>query len=224
MKDAIKYITGDEIHGHAHYWISGLWGNMSVKSTLESYIENVEYLRLFVWPLDARGRADGCISCNSTECVCASNSEERGCWNSNISDPSDSFDVKWNEYHDDSWWKEWLDSSRNLQNRKNVFGCSMLHGGTFDRSATANQDPTFYIHHAFTFWLMDRAKRNSTDRPPYYNLENYSKYECPGHRLDDETVFTSLVPYKSDKFAGSKHTWRDILFMWSDDRRSTRWE
>ena len=31
------------------------------------------------------GRADGCIKCNSLECVCAENSSERECCNANIS-------------------------------------------------------------------------------------------------------------------------------------------
>lgn len=226
LSQALEYITGDEVHGHAHYWISGLWGNMSVKETLKSNLiqNNIDLFRLFIWPLDARGRADGCITCNSWECVCSENSNERGCWNDNISQPVDSFDVQWHGYDNRSWWYKWLQKSRNLVPRNQQYGCGMLRGGTFDRSAVANADPTFYIHHAFTFWLVDRAKRNSTDIPPYYNLENYSKYECPGHRLDDETVFSNIVPYTNDQIIGQKHTWRDILFMWSDERHTARWE
>lgn len=58
----------------------------------------------------------------------------------------------------------------------------------------------------------------------YYNLENYSKYECPGKRLDDGTVFSNIVPYTTDQIIRQKHTWRDILFMWSDERHTARWE
>lgn len=226
--DALKYITGDNVHGHAHYWISGLWGNMSVRSALsdKKYTsqDDVDMFRMFVWPLDARGRADGCISCDASACECSADSTERGCWSDNISRPVDSFDVQWHAYDNRSWWFEWLKSSRNLEYRHYLFGCEMMRGGTFDRSATANADPVFYIHHAFTFWLVDRAKRHSSDTQPFYNLEKASEYECPGHRLNDETVFSDLVPYTIGQANGEKHTWKDILFMWSDDRRSVRWE
>ena len=227
LYDALKYITGDEVHGHAHYWISGLWGNATVQAAVERTMQEehaIDTFRLFVWPLDARGRSDGCISCSSSGCTCAALSDERGCWNNNLSQPTDSFDVQWHDYDPASWWRRWLQSSRDLRNRKALYGCGMMRGGTFDRSATANADPTFYIHHAFTFWLVDRAKRNSTDSPPYYNLEEDSKHECPGHRLGDQTVFSHLVPYTTNQTVGQRHTWRDILFMWSDDRRTARWE
>lgn len=224
--DALQYITDDEVHGHAHYWISGLWGGdeTAVEKILDSTNFNVIMFRVFVWPLDTRGRFDGCITCTAKGCTCATDSHDRGCWNGNLTDPTDSFDVQWHGYDNRSWWADWLGKSRDLRDRKYLFQCKMMRGGTFDRSSTANADPTFYIHHSFTFWLVDRAKRSSTDPPPYYDLEERSKYECPGHKLDSTTVFSHLVPYTTDQTMGQRHTWREILFMLSDERRTARWE
>ena len=214
---ALDYISGDEVHGHAHYWVSGLWGGMAVQADVanamsreEDVEKKIDLFRLFVWPLDI-GRGDECIACTSLACTCTNNSFEQNCWSDARQRSKRSM-----------WWNK--QSYTNLTQRIEHYGCGMMRGGTFDRSATANADPTFYIHHAFTFWLLDRAKRNSTSIPPYYNLEEDSKDQCAGHRLNDATVFTHLVPYTINQSAGQRHTWRDILFMWSDERRTARWE
>ena len=232
LVDGLKYITGDAVHGHAHYWLSGMWdpecdGQGTTPAAVAALnTSDVEALRLYVWPQDARARVDGCITCNATQCTCAPDSAARGCWDSNASTPDDSFDARDGTYSSASWWHTWLHDGRkqNTPYRRSVYGCGMLRGGTFDRSATANADPTFYLHHAFTFKVVDLAKRAAPDPAPFYGLDNASRYECAGHGLNDTTVFSDLVPYTHAQAAGSRHTWRDILTMWTVERNTAEWE
>ena len=93
----------------------------------------------------------------------------------------------------------------------------------------ANQDPFFYAHHAFTFAIVDLvlnyeniANGNTKKSGPFYGLEQFSQFECPGHKLDDVTAFQNLVPYKNGEEKGKLHTWRDILRMWHFDVREYR--
>ena len=230
--EQLRHITGDEVHGHAHYWISGLWGEYA--ETLNATVRNagvqaVGLLRAFVWPQDARGRADGCVVCNDNSCSGVGGQRQILCENSNEFTPDDTFDVDATQMANmdhTSWWRQWIYNSRveNVATRRAMFGYNAARGGTFDRSATANQDPTFYLHHAFTFAVVDFAKRAANEPPPFYGLDNYSYNECPGHRLDDATVFKNLVPYKTHQEPGSAHTWRDILEMWGENRSWTEWE
>lgn len=220
--EAIKLISGDEVHGYAHYWMSGLWGTDSHDGDVGIDLnlafldmppnENfAELLRFFVWPMDARGRADWLYSC-SYGCDPAWG----GWWftNDNLTLPTNSFDVQWHGYSEQSMWYEWLASTRGRRTQwYQQFGPMdrLVFGGTFDRSATANQDPLFYLHHSFTFSLLHKALASSLDDPPHFNLDAYSVHECPGHRLNDTTVFANLVPYKLNSNDGARHTWRDIL-------------
>ena len=50
----------------------------------------------------------------------------------------------------------------------------------------------------------------------------FTKNECSGHRLDDVTVFSDLVPYTDEQEKGSRHTWRHIFRMWHYDLRDYR--
>merc|ERR1711957_950153 len=47
--------------------------------------------------------------------------------------------------------------------------------------------------------------------------------ECPGHNVDDTTIFKNIVRYKSSQAPGSEHTWAHILEMWAPERRDFEW-
>ena len=231
FKSLLRYITNDNVHGHAHYWISGLWGDYAetLNTTLRNSGDASNLLRAFVWPQDARGRPDGCVLCNDTACTGVEGERRSVCEDNDQFTPSDTFDVNASQMEDmdsESWWKKWIRQSRvtNQATRRAYFGYNAARGGTFDRSPTANQDPTFYLHHAFTFAAVDYAKRLAPEPPPFYGLEDSSSEECPGHRLNDTTIFRNLVPYRTDQEPGSAHTWRHILEMWTDERRWFEWE
>jgi len=117
-------------------------------------------------------------------------------------------------------WGNWLLRTRGYYwYRKKFFDCEMVEGGTFDRSNVANQDPAFYAHHVYTFAVLDLAKRLSSDDYPFFGMENYTANECYGHRLNDTTVFSNIVPYTSGQTPGQKHKWSDIFYWWAPERR-----
>jgi len=200
-----------------------------------------------VWPFDVRLRQDGCIVCPCESapcdtCQCALDSQLRGCWDDDITTPSDTFDADTTNYppKQGSWWRGWLQNTRGTANaRKNAYGCELGVSGTFQRSSVANQDPVFYLHHAFTFVVVERAMRRQRDyaakgqggnhqSPPFYGLDEYFNYgererECPGNNLYDVSPFNHLVPYTTGQAVGSRHTYEDILRQWNFSKRHYRW-
>jgi len=218
---AIRYVTGDDIHGFAHYWVSGLWGDWAADLLSRMYNLGPDYawyFRQYVWNQDARLRFDGCIECTNTTCTCAQG--RSGCDDDDIETPGDSFDVQDHSYSPLSMWWEWLHVTRGYYPwRKETFGCTMFQGGTFDRSTVANQDPVFYAHHVWTLAVLDLAKRLSSDNYPFFGMENYTANECDGHRLNDTTIFSNIVPYTSGQTPGQKHKWSDIFYWWAPERR-----
>jgi len=218
FEKAIRYITGDEIHGFAHYWISGLWGDTAAYWMPIFAKYNANYLRAFLWHQEARLRFDGCIKCTNTTCTCVY--ARSGCFDDDIETPEDSFDVQDHSYSPLSMWSWWLDLTRGSSAwLERNFKCAMFQSGTFDRSTVANQDPVFYAHHVYTFAVVDLAKRLSSDDYPFFGMEHYTANECDGHRLNDTTIFSNIVPYTSGQTPGQKHKWRDILYWWAPERR-----
>eukprot|EP00948_MAST-09A_sp_MAST-9A-sp1_P003855 g3855.t1 len=230
FRDVVKWIRSDKIHGHAHYWMSGQWepkgrlmsamlGNPLKKLLdrvaskdkgvrLRKKLDLADAMILWAWAQDTRARFDGCIRCNSNRCWCASDADTRGCFDGNLRTPFDSFDLVDGPGDPRSDWHEYINRTRGylIQGRKKIVGCSMVRGGTFDRSPTANQDPLFYLHHGFTFAVLDYAKRNTKDalaKAPFFNLAKYTAHECFGNRLSDMTVFENLVPYDVGQQVGS---------------------
>jgi len=197
-------------------------------------------LECFVWTAEMRKRQDGCYVCTEDACSCAADAEARGCWSGDIAMPTDSFSVKANP-PEGSDWRQFLSIMRgdgsetiyknvgNSIDRHKVYGCEVGVTGTFQRSAIANQDPMFYVHHAFTFVVLERAMRRQRDsgasKAPYYNLDAYAEMQtqCGGHNLWDVSVFSNLVPYAVGQEPGSRHTWAHILTMWGFERRHYRW-
>ena len=120
----------------------------------------------------------------------------------------------------------WLTTTRGSAGiRKNLFECELARTGTFGRHAMANQDPAFYIHHSFTFVVMDMAMRSHNQAAaPYYGLDQLNQQaECPGNNLMDVSVFNNLVPYTTGQTVGDRHTWAHIVDQWSFDKRHYRW-
>ena len=105
----------------------------------------------------------------------------------------------------------------------------MANRGTFQFTSYANQDPMFYVHHAFNFAAWDmglqRLHKSVNEKGgPYFNFEKSTIYEMSGSGFNDVTVFNNLVSYKKGAVVGDRHTWKDILEMWHWDRREFRWD
>lgn len=92
-------------------------------------------------------------------------------------------------------------------------GCNWPKSGTFDWSASANQDPAFYMHHFYTFYMNDLGyKRLKSQNVNILDMaEALSARDRPGNRLNDVTHFKNLIPYAAGQEVGSFHTWREIL-------------
>jgi len=97
-------------------------------------------------------------------------------------------------------------------------GCDWPRSGTFDWSATANQDPTFYMHHYYTFYIVYLGLQQVMGLTGKSAIELLAQIpqlrdnlERPGNNLDDATLFHNFVPYKVGQIAGTYHTWRDVL-------------
>jgi hypothetical protein len=85
--------------------------------------------------------------------------------------------------------------------------------GTFDWSASANQDPAFYMHHYYTFYVNDVGYQRLTSLgvDVLAQAAALAADDRPGNRLDDVSYFRNLVPYRVDQTPGEYHTWREIL-------------
>lgn len=97
-------------------------------------------------------------------------------------------------------------------------GCNWPRTGTFDWSASANQDPTFYMHHFFTFYATDLGYKSLVENTGKSIVELAEELplfqnnrERPGNNLGDTTYFKNLIPYKEGQVQGSYHTWKEIL-------------
>jgi hypothetical protein len=233
LRSAILLIMDDLIHGRMHYWGSGVWqpsdhgGEAVPSSVVSSATSSGGAFSRFAWFFDARGRFDACYSCTNSTCSCNADAEERGCWAGSITLPSDSFDVQ-GDIPSGSDWERHLQFFRGgAGRRQRDWGCFTGVTGNFDRSAVANQDPLFYLHHAFTFMVSDRAMRHQHEHGipgPFFGLDEMDQaQQCEGHNVDDVTIFSNLVPYTTGQTPGARHTWRDILVAWNFDRREFRW-
>ena len=94
--------------------------------------------------------------------------------------------------------------------------CDWPKSGTFDWSASANQDPAFYAHHFYTFYQTDLGYKRLTALTGRSVVDLASEvfateYERPGNNLNDVTHFRNLVPYTVGQTEGEYHTWSDIL-------------
>ena len=229
---AMRKTRGDAIHGRMHYWVSGVWQPTSPMSDaiVASAVKDANSWTNFAWTFEDRVRMDGCYTCDATKCECAADSEARGCWDSNVKTPSDTFDVQGSLALSNNW-REHVSSRRIGSAFRKLLsgGCEVGVTGTFQRSPTANQDPAFYLHHSFTFMVNELAMRYQRDRytpGPFFGLDTAASSdvaECAGNNYNDVTVFAHLVPYTTGQTAGARHTWDHVLRMWDFPRRHFRW-
>jgi len=242
-------ISKVEIHGYAHIAMSGLWGGGIDKSTKTSktaavnpdvpileLLKNPTMLRMFAWLDMGTTRHMGCYKCSKEGCEMNTNvAFTLGCWNAPNFAAPDMKKPYWNEYavRGNSWYNYLELTNVGGWMRFVLYGFSTHYpnSGTFSRNKWANQDPIFYAHHAFTFLVGDLAMKSLEERgiasAPFYGLDMLDQTratkECPGHNLDDTSVFKNLVRYKTDQESGSQQTWAHILEMWSPERRDYEW-
>jgi len=114
-----------------------------------------------------------------------------------------------------------------------LYGFGSLHAnsGTFGRHTWANQDPIFYVHHAFTFLLNDfglsKLVESGRAFPPLYGLDTVIDErgvpECPGQNPKDTSPYRNIVRYKVGQEPETDQTWEHLLEMWSEERRDYEW-
>jgi len=213
---------GENLHGFAHVWVSGVWAPSSGLPTtvLANARESVRDLFDFTWHAEMRLRSDGCYECNASTCYCAADSDER-CWSNDLGPPSDAFDGG-NAGPASGGWYRWLNNTRGQAARLLArFGCARADTGTFQRHAFANQDPAFYLHHTWLFRRFDAEVEAYAPSP--YDMTQ-APQECPGQNAHEESMHFDLVPYKLERRPGSRHTWVDLLEAWNSTNRLYRWE
>lgn len=235
----------DRIHGRMHYWMSGIWHPEKelTQDVVTRATSSEDAMTWFAWSFEDRLRFDGCYTCNDTQCTCAEDAEERGCWDNFANTPddrplgslntdsSDDNGVYIGGLDNQSYWVNYVYSRRvnHAPLRKaGPYYCQVGATGTLQRSPSANQDPVFYLHHGFTFVVNDMAMQylrdNELSSGPYYGLDHLTSVrECPGNNLYDATIFSNLVPYTTGQNVGDRHTWDHIMRMWDFPRRHFRW-
>lgn len=179
-------------------------------------------LQLVTWAMSAfhdmfvPGTRIQCISCGDESCTC-----EESCFDDTYSDEELN---PWKIAPLGSWSHSYI--MRMLSRRKvwyQRFGCKVPNSGTYGISPFANQDPIFYIAHAFTFVNMDMAMRRFQSQSPYFKLDRHKHRECPGNNLDDSSPYIHLVPYKQGTTIGSQHTYAELFEAWSFGNRLYHW-
>jgi len=162
---------------------------------------------------------------------------EKNCYNINngFAVPQNRKQPVWSEYAvEGNLWYNYLEQSNQGSWMKfALYGYGTYHAntGTFGRHEWANQDPLFYVHHAFTFLLNDfgfsKLVEERGEVPPLYGsdrvLEARGVPECPGQNPKDVTVYKNIVRYKTGQEVGEYQTWEHMLDMWSVGRRDYEW-
>lgn len=161
----------------------------------------------------------------------------KNCYNvqQNFIPPTDITKPKWGENAErGNQWYEIMEHSNVGQWMRFAlygYGFHQSNTGTFSRSTWANQDPSFYPHHTFTFMLNDfgfkKLVENGRAAPPFYGIdkivEDRGVKECPGHNPTDVTRYRNIVRYKQGQDIGAEQTWEHILDMWTEEKRDYEW-
>lgn len=238
-------ISKTYIHGYAHIAMSGMWGGgidnttktaetspVNPNTPFLELFKDERMLRLFAWIDSFTTRDVGCYKCTKTGCEFDMDvALALGCYNApNFAIPDMKKPV-WSETAvRGNGWHNFLEQSNVGGWMKFIlygFGAHHANTGTFSRNKWANRDPIFYPHHAYTFMIGDLAMKSLEERgiasAPLYGLDTPTVKECPGHNVDDTTIFRNIVRYKNDQEPESEHTWAHILEMWSPERRDFEW-
>jgi len=250
--DQLLQIGRRAIHGFGHIGMSGMWGGGVTNETmipptaqanpgkplLEVLANDDKLLTNFAWGDEIISKKLGCYQCTKEGCTLnMAVAVEKNCYNINngFGVPVDFKQPKWTDAAErgNAWYDhlEMFNIGQWMRFALYGFGIQHSNSGTFARHAWANQDPLFYAYHAFTFITFDDALQSLEKRgiasAPFYGIKEFiderGVNECPGNNPDDELVFKNVVRYKTGQTPGSHHTWKDILEMWSPERRDFEW-
>jgi hypothetical protein len=205
LKDLWNIVSG-RVHAFGHDCLSGKWSNGSFETSDQSKLTvalgNDKALNIGMWYTASDEHP--CIKCHAHYCECTANCSEAQRW--------------YEEYPNDKS-KTGAIYSRATGNSLDTFvaeGCNWPKSGTFDWSATANQDPLFYAHHWYTFSENDAGysllmRKTNMSIVELAEDEQLTQHERLGNGLFDTTYFKNLVPYRRDATEGGVHTWKEIL-------------
>lgn len=203
------------VHAYGHDCISGKWTHdeRKIGYGTEAFGEetiifgNGKAINVGMW-YDENSDDHPCIKCHDTYCECTADCRK-------LPDSNRWFYEYENDesYSGDIYRRATTSSFQRFYNKN----CDWFRSGTFDWSASANQDPAFYLHHYYTFYVNDvgynalTKKYNKTIIELAETYEHILTKERPGNRLFDTTEFRNLVPYSKSQQEGDYHTWHDIL-------------
>eukprot|EP00751_Fragilariopsis_kerguelensis_P019072 CAMPEP_0170837068 /NCGR_PEP_ID=MMETSP0734-20130129/2540_1 /TAXON_ID=186038 /ORGANISM="Fragilariopsis kerguelensis, Strain L26-C5" /LENGTH=715 /DNA_ID=CAMNT_0011204171 /DNA_START=364 /DNA_END=2508 /DNA_ORIENTATION=+ len=252
VTEQFKYIGSFPIHGYAHKLLSGMWGGGIDENTkipqssvlnkgvpiLETFRKISGLLVVFAWVDELATRNTGCYQCTQEGCTVNEQiAMEKNCYNINngFAVPQNRKQPVWSEYAvEGNLWYQYLETMNQASWMKfALYGYGTYHAntGTFGRHEWANQDPLFYVHHAFTFLLNDfgfsKLVEERGEVPPLYGIDRVLEArgvpECPGQNPKDVTVYKNIVRYKTGQEVGEYQTWEHMLDMWSEGRRDYEW-
>mmetsp|Transcript_3195 Transcript_3195/g.4495 ORF Transcript_3195/g.4495 Transcript_3195/m.4495 type:complete len:823 (-) Transcript_3195:159-2627(-) len=252
VTEQFKYVASPKVHGYAHKLMSGMWGGGIDESTLipptsqlnkgvpilETFRRKSGLLVAFAWTDELSTRQAGCYQCTKEGCtVNFQIATEKNCYNinNNFGVPQDRTQPVWSEYavEGNQWYKflEQMNQASWMKFALYGYGTYHANSGTFGRHEWANQDPIFYVHHAFTFLLNDfgfsKLVEERGEVPPLYGIDRVLEArgvpECPGHNPKDVAVYKNIVRYKTGQEVGEYQTWEHMLDMWSEGRRDYEW-
>tara|TARA_Y100000741_G_scaffold365242_1_gene361306 strand:- start:28183 stop:30051 length:1869 start_codon:yes stop_codon:yes gene_type:complete len=200
------------VHSYGHECISGKWTNdsRSIGTYSNALGENTvvfgndRSINVGMWYNESIDEHP-CIKCYDNHCECTSDCRTAQRWFYEY--PNDRSDTG-------STYRRAADYSLTALV---AGGCDWPKSGTFDWSASANQDPAFYMWHFFTFYQNDlgyQSLKRNMGKSVIELAEEYEQitvHERPGNRLGDATYFRNMIPYLKGQEEGSYHTWHDIL-------------
>ena len=193
------------VHSFGHTCISGKWTSPTVPFTGSYAVQfgNDKAVNIGLWYNESSDEHP-CIRCHDEYCECKASCDGAQRW--------------FYEYAGDrsSTGSTYRRAATYSLPRLQAAGCNWPRSGTFDWSATANQDPAFYMHHFFTFYMNSLGYRRLeafTNASIVELAEGMASVQNdrPGSRLGDASPFRDLIPYAAAQTASAHHTWREIL-------------
>mmetsp|Transcript_10245 Transcript_10245/g.17170 ORF Transcript_10245/g.17170 Transcript_10245/m.17170 type:complete len:684 (+) Transcript_10245:127-2178(+) len=206
LEDVISTVS-IPVHSFGHECISGKWthNGRRLRYDAQQAMGNNKAVNIGMW-FERYSNEHPCFRCEATRCTCTSDCKEAERWYEQIPDDRSQTERVYRFATTRSLWQ--------LQQN----GCDWPRSGTFDWSASANQDPAFYMHHYYTFYFLYLGLKHMTNHTGKSAIDLWAdlpklknKLERPGNNIDDATVFRNLIPYRAGQVEGSHHTWRDII-------------
>lgn len=203
--DSMWGLVSTAVHSFGHNCISGKWTSDGRVLGNDVALGNDKAVNVGMW-YAANATEHPCFKCYDDRCECAPGCADAQRW--------------YYEYENDTsrTGGTYRRATQVSLPRLQAGGCDWPKSGTFDWSASANQDPAFYMHHYYTFYLADagyRSLEEATGRSIPQLAGEMGVFlrseEVPGNNLDDTTQFRNAIPYLAGQTPGSYHTWREIL-------------